>query len=68
MAFGDRRDFNLSELFFRPFGDLDFVQSVMEIHPEFKMNKTGMGKWLLRKAFDGMNLMPEEILWRYQKT
>ncbi len=47
-----------------PFGDLDFVQSVMEIHPEFKMNTTGMGKWLLRKAFDKTNFIPDEILWR----
>jgi asparagine synthase (glutamine-hydrolysing) len=47
-----------------PFGDLDFVQRVMEIHPEFKMNTTGMGKWILRKAFEGMDLLPEEILWR----
>jgi asparagine synthase (glutamine-hydrolysing) len=47
-----------------PFGDLDFVKSVMEIHPEFKMNTTGMGKWLLRKAFDGTNFIPDEILWR----
>lgn len=47
-----------------PFGDLDFVQSVMEIHPEFKMNTTGMGKWLLRKAFEGTNFIPDEILWR----
>src|SRR5690606_30746017 len=47
-----------------PFGDLDFVETVMKIDPEFKMNKTGMGKWLLRKAFDGMNLIPDEILWR----
>jgi len=47
-----------------PFGDLDFVDSVMHIHPEFKMNTTGMGKWLLRKAFDGTNLIPDSILWR----
>ncbi len=47
-----------------PFGDLDFVQSSMEISPEFKMNTTGMGKWILRKAFDGMKLIPDEILWR----
>ncbi len=47
-----------------PFGDLDFVKSVMEIHPEFKMNTTGMGKWILRKAFEGTNLIPDEILWR----
>jgi asparagine synthase (glutamine-hydrolysing) len=47
-----------------PFGDLDFVQSVMEIHPEFKMNTTGMGKWILRKAFEGTNFIPDSILWR----
>jgi len=47
-----------------PFGDLDFVRSVMEIHPEFKMNTTGMGKWILRKAFEGTNFIPDSILWR----
>lgn len=47
-----------------PFGDLDFVRTVMEIHPEFKVNTTGMGKWILRKAFDGTKLLPESILWR----
>lgn len=47
-----------------PFGDLDFVRMVMEIHPEFKMNTTGMGKWILRKAFEGTKLLPESILWR----
>lgn len=47
-----------------PFGDLDFVRTVMEIPPQFKMNSTGMGKHILRKAFDGMNLLPESILWR----
>jgi asparagine synthase (glutamine-hydrolysing) len=47
-----------------PFGDLDFVQSVMEINPDFKLNTTGMGKWLLRKAFDGTHFIPDEILWR----
>ncbi len=47
-----------------PFGDLDFVRTVMEINPEFKMNTTGMGKWILRKAFDGTKLLPESILWR----
>lgn len=47
-----------------PFGDLDFVRTVMEIHPEYKMNTTGMGKYILRKAFDGMNILPESILWR----
>jgi asparagine synthase (glutamine-hydrolysing) len=47
-----------------PFGDLDFVKSVMEIHPEFKMNTTGVGKFILRKAFEKTKLLPESILWR----
>jgi asparagine synthase (glutamine-hydrolysing) len=47
-----------------PFGDLDFIQSVMKIHPEFKMNTSGVGKWLLRKAFEGTNFIPDSILWR----
>lgn len=47
-----------------PFGDLDFVRTVMEINPELKMNTTGMGKWILRKAFDGTKILPDEILWR----
>ncbi len=47
-----------------PFGDLDFVRSVMEINPEIKMNTTGVGKYLLRKAFEGTKIIPDEILWR----
>ena len=46
-----------------PFGDLDFVQYVMSIDPELKMNKYGKGKYLLRKAFEG-DYLPDEILWR----
>ena len=46
-----------------PFGDLDFVEYVMAIDPEIKMNKYGKGKYLLRKAFEG-DYLPDEILWR----
>ncbi len=46
-----------------PFGDLDFVRYVMAIDPAIKMNSYGMGKYLLRKAFEG-DWLPEEILWR----
>ncbi len=46
-----------------PFGDLDFVEYVMSINPEKKLNKYGMGKYLLRKAFEG-DWLPESILWR----
>jgi asparagine synthase (glutamine-hydrolysing) len=46
-----------------PFGDLDFVTYVMSIPPEKKMNFTGVGKYLLRKAFEG-DYLPHEILYR----
>lgn len=47
-----------------PFGDLAFVNYVMSIPGELKMNKNNIGKFLLREAFKGMNLIPDEILWR----
>ena len=46
-----------------PFGDLDFVNYVMSIKPEKKMNFTGIGKYLLRKAFEG-DYLPHDILYR----
>lgn len=46
-----------------PFGDLDFVNYVMSIPPEKKMNFTGVGKYILRKAFEG-DYLPHEILYR----
>lgn len=47
-----------------PFGDTDFVQYVMSIDPSMKMNSYGMGKFLLRHAFEKDDLLPEHILWR----
>jgi len=46
-----------------PFGDLDFVKYVMSIPPEKKMNFTGVGKYILRKAFEG-DYLPHDILYR----
>jgi asparagine synthase (glutamine-hydrolysing) len=46
-----------------PFGDLEFVDYVMSIKPEMKMNNTGIGKFLLRKAFEG-DYLPQDILYR----
>lgn len=46
-----------------PFGDLDFVQYVMSIDPEMKLNKYNKGKYLLRHAFEG-DYLPESILYR----
>ena len=47
-----------------PFGDLDFVKYVMAVNPELKINTYGKGKYLLRHAFEGEHLLPDEILWR----
>ncbi len=47
-----------------PFGDLDFVRYVMRIDPEKKLNTYGMGKYLLRHAFEKDRILPDEILWR----
>lgn len=46
-----------------PFGDLDFVKYVMNVPAEMKMNSYGMGKYLLRHAFEG-DYLPESILLR----
>ncbi len=47
-----------------PFGDLDFVDYVMAIDPQRKMNTYGMGKYLLRHAFEKDELIPRSILMR----
>ncbi len=47
-----------------PFGDLDFVSYVMSLDPEMKLNRYGKGKYLLRHAFEGTDLLPDGILWR----
>ena len=47
-----------------PFGDLDFVDYVMSIDPEKKINTYGIGKFLLRKAFEKDEFIPRSILMR----
>ena len=47
-----------------PFGDLDFVDYVMSIDPEKKLNTYGIGKFLLRKAFEKDEFIPRSILMR----
>lgn len=47
-----------------PFSDLEFVDAVMAIHPEMKMNSYNVGKYLLRKAFDNGEYLPSDILYR----
>ena len=47
-----------------PFGDLDFVRYVMRVDPKLKLNNYGMGKYLLRRAFEKDQILPDKILWR----
>lgn len=47
-----------------PFADIDFVDYVMSINPAKKMNTYNKGKYLLRKAFEGFDYLPTEILYR----
>ncbi len=47
-----------------PFGDLDFVNYVMSLDPNIKMNRYNKGKYLLRHAFEGDGYLPQSILFR----
>ena len=47
-----------------PFGDLDFLSYCMAIDPQKKLNTYGIGKYLLRHAFEQDDLIPREILMR----
>ncbi|MGS2739002.1 asparagine synthase B [Sinomicrobium sp. M5D2P17] len=54
-----------------PFLDKSFLQTAMEIMPEFKQPKTydGVEKYILRKAFDTPErpFLPDEVLWRQKE-
>uniref|UniRef100_A0A4W3HMQ5 Asparagine synthetase [glutamine-hydrolyzing] n=1 Tax=Callorhinchus milii TaxID=7868 RepID=A0A4W3HMQ5_CALMI len=47
-----------------PFLDHRFTSYYLSIRPELRVPKKGIEKYLLRKSFDGLNLLPKEILWR----
>ena len=54
-----------------PFLDVAMVDLSMKIPPELKIHeseKVGdkIEKWILRKAFEDTNYLPDEILWRYK--
>jgi len=52
-----------------PFLDVAMIDLSMKIPPELKIrdqNGEKIEKWILRKAFEDTNYLPEEILWRYK--
>jgi asparagine synthase (glutamine-hydrolysing) len=52
-----------------PFLDVEMVDLSMKIPPSLKIrehNGAKIEKWILRKAFETTNYLPDEILWRYK--
>ena len=47
-----------------PFSDRDFAEFALTIPAEYKMNRGGVGKNLLRSAFAETGLLPDSILYR----
>jgi asparagine synthase (glutamine-hydrolysing) len=52
-----------------PFLDAEFIREYWKIKPEYRHPKhKGVEKYWLRKAFDGLNLLPDEVLWRKKEA
>ena len=51
-----------------PFADKQFVEFYMKLARSVTSPPDKMEKYLLRKAFDGTNLLPHEILWRSKEA
>jgi asparagine synthase (glutamine-hydrolysing) len=52
-----------------PFLDVAMIDLSMKISPELKIrehNGVKIEKWILRKAFEDTNYLPDDILWRYK--
>lgn len=47
-----------------PFSDHYLIKFIQSINPKLRMCNDKIEKYLLRKAFDGINLIPDEVLWR----
>ena len=53
-----------------PFLDRNFVQSYLSIPLKFRVHNQNnqCEKYLLRKAFDGLNILPNNVLWRTKEA
>lgn len=52
-----------------PFLDDEVIRSYWKINPSKRHpNHKGIEKYWLRKAFDGIDLLPEEVLWRKKEA
>ena len=51
-----------------PFLDKSFVHAYLSIPPNLRFVKGRCEKFLLRKAFESMNMLPTEVLWRTKEA
>jgi asparagine synthase (glutamine-hydrolysing) len=52
-----------------PFLDPEFIEAYWQLPPSFRHPKyKGIEKWWLRKAFDGLDILPNEVLWRKKEA
>jgi asparagine synthase (glutamine-hydrolysing) len=47
-----------------PFSSTDLIKFVQSINPELRMSNDKIEKFLLRKAFEGFNIIPDDVLFR----
>lgn len=51
-----------------PFLDKEFVKFYLSINPHLKQPIENTEKYILRKAFDGKNYIPDSVLWRRKEA
>lgn len=52
-----------------PLLDPEVIEAYWELPSEWRVPQyKGIEKWWLRKAFDGLNLLPDEVLWRKKEA
>lgn len=51
-----------------PFLDREFIDAYMCVPIKWKRPHNGMEKWFIRKAFDGIDLIPDAVLWRQKEA
>jgi asparagine synthase (glutamine-hydrolysing) len=51
-----------------PYLDREYVEYCMQIMPELKRSDTKIEKYLLREAFNGTGILPDEVLWRKKEA
>lgn len=51
-----------------PFSDKNLISFVQKLKPQLRMSNDKIEKYILRKAFEGTNIIPDSILWRKKEA